>query len=585
MDVSKQISDKLISVLNTEFGVNLKSIKLDTPPKKELGDFCFGAFFVSKPLGKKPQDLTEEIKSTLEADSFFKDVVIAGPFINFKTSQNVVWEEFKNLYNNRREFISPNVWKGETVVVDFIGANVWKPLHIGHMCTPNQGQALINLYKKLGYNVIWDSHLWDWGIIFGKLITAYKLWGEEAKLEKDPVNYLLELYIKITAEAENDDTLEQRTRDEFKLLSEGDKEATDYWAKFTKASIDGLNKTLGRLYIKPDYNIWESFYEGLGLPKMEDYPDLEKDMATLVEDLIKAGVATRNEDNSAWVVFPETSKLPSVVLQKRDGTHGYLASDVATIYYRMQNWKPKKIIYCIDVRQQLHLKQAFEICRLWGFYDEKETTIFHAHNGFISLKDGAMSTRKGKIILLDSLLDEAKERAKKIILEKRDDIHGEELEKLAETIGVCAIKYGYLSKHRQTDVVFDWDEFMSFEGNSGPYIAYSLVRANKLLNDNSDLDLEKDTDYSYSEDAEVALIKEISNYQKALLDATKENTPHTIAGYAYALTKKFSTFYNDVKINADNEDVKVARLKLVSMYALVLKEAMDTLAITLPEKM
>jgi arginyl-tRNA synthetase len=201
------------------------------------------------------------------------------------------------------------------------------------------------------------------------------------------------------------------------------------------------------------------------------------------------------------------------------------------------------------------------------------------------LKDGAMSTRKWKIIKLDALLDEAKDRAKKIILEKRDDIKGEELEELSETIGICAIKYGYLSKHRQTDVIFDWDEFMSFEWNSGPYIAYSFVRANKLLSDNSELDLEQATNYSYEDDSEVALIKEISNYRNVLLDATKENTPHTVATYAYGLTKKFSTFYNDVKINADENDIKIARLKLVSMYSLVLKEAMDVLAIKLPNKM
>jgi arginyl-tRNA synthetase len=350
---------------------------------------------------------------------------------------------------------------------------------------------------------------------------------------------------------------------------------------------------LNRLHIKPDYNIWESFYEWLWLPKMEDFPDLKDNMKSIVKELIKKWIATKNDDNSVWVVFDEELKIPSCILQKRDWTHGYLASDLAAIKYRIQNWNPEKIVYFVDSRQQLHLRQAFLIANLAGWI--KNTELFHAFNWFISLKDWAMSTRKWRIIKLDKLLDEAELRAKKIILEKRDDINWNELKELSKIIWIWAIKYGYLKKNRETDVVFDWDEFMSFEWNSGPYIQYAYVRSRRILEKSKinfslfqgeypkEEGLEK-VYFEYSE--EIELIKILSNYKSVLENTTKNNSPHILCKYSFELTKTFNSFYNNVHIlNEEDENKKIIRLKLIELFWEVLKDSFKMLGIDMPDKM
>ncbi|MCP4524152.1 MAG: arginine--tRNA ligase, partial [Candidatus Gracilibacteria bacterium] len=352
--------------------------------------------------------------------------------------------------------------------------------------------------------------------------------------------------------------------------------------------ITAMNKLLERLHVQPDFNIGESFYEGIGLKKMGDNPDLTLDMHQLVQGLIEKDIATKNNDQSVGVVFSDESKLPSCILQKRDGTHGYLASDLACIYYRMQYWAPSKIIYFVDLRQKLHFEQAFEIAKQANWLKrgkEDKTELIHAYNGFISGKDGAFSSRKGNIIKLGDLLDESEVRAKNIILEKRDDISGAELDDLSKIIGIGAIKYGYLKKSRDTDVIFDWDEFMTFEGNSGPYIQYAYVRAKRILEKYGN-DLPSHVSGSFDTDFEVELVKKLTTYQ-SILEKTKEtNMPHHLCKYTYELTKIFNSFYNSVHIlNETDEEKKVLRLQLVDVFSKSLKEVFFILGIEMPEKM
>lgn len=582
------MNEVIISVIKKTvkklYGIELQEVKLENPPKKDLWDLAFGCFVLSKDTKKNPAVIAWELVVQLKWSEHIEEVSSDGPYLNIKISKNVYTDAFHIIYEKKMDFLNPFIKNGRSIIVDYIWANVWKPLHIGHMCTPNQGQVLINIYKKLGYDVISDSHIGDWGIIFGKLLLAYKLWWDEKKLQENAVDYLLELYVKITKIAEWDDVIEQDTRDEFKLLSEGDSQAVKLWAEFTKHSIEAMNVQLGRLHIKPDYNIGESFYERLGLPKMEDYPDLKFDMKSIVQELLKKWIATKNDDNSVWVIFEEELKIPSCILQKRDGTHGYLASDLAAIKYRMQNWNPEKIVYFVDVRQQLHLKQAFTIAKKAEWIDD-DTQLIHAHNGFISLKDGAMSSRSGRIIKLDKLLDEAELRAEKIILEKRDDISGEELKKLSKIIGIWAIKYWYLKKSRETDVVFDWDEFMTFEGNSGPYIQYAYVRANRILEKYWSI-IPKQQGGKFENSEEIELFKALQNYKEILLKTAETNMPHHLCGYTYDLTKKFNSFYNGVHIlNEEDETKKIIRLQLIDLFTEVLKESFGLLGIDMPDKM
>ena len=403
MNLIKTKVIKILSdVIQELYNVTLEQINLENPPKKELWDYCFGPFILSKMLGKNPALLSNELKQKLESNPNFLEISTAGPYLNLRLS----YEFYTDIFLNETQTI-PQIWAWKTIVVDYIGANVGKPLHIGHMCTPNQGQVTCNLYKLLGYQVIGDSHIWDWGIIFWKLILAYKMLWDESKLKENAVNHLFDLYVKITAETEKDETLEEQTRAEFKKLSQWDTDSIKLRKEFTSYSISAMQVQLNRLNVKPDFDIGESFYEGIWIPKLGNYPDLQYKMSDIVKELIEKRIATKNEDGSVWVVFDEKLKIPSVMLAKRDGTHGYFASDIAAIKYRVTNWKPSRIIY--------HFKQAFEIVsNAWWL--EKNNLIF-AWNGFIRLKEWAMSTRKWNIIKLDDLLDEAVLRAKNIILE------------------------------------------------------------------------------------------------------------------------------------------------------------------------
>ncbi|PZM81975.1 arginine--tRNA ligase [Candidatus Gracilibacteria bacterium] len=579
-NILKEIIKNLYNLENIE-------VELTNPPKKDLGDFAFGPFLLAKELKKSPIEIGNQIIEELKKYSEITDVNQAGPYINIKLNKSIFTDIFIEVYQNFVENPVFSDGKGKTIFVDYIGPNVGKPLHIGHMCTPNIGQAMIGVYKKLGYEVISDSHIGDWGIIFGKLFVAYKLWGDEEKFEKNAIDHLLELYIKITEEIElegENSKLEEQTRQEFKKLSEGNTESIELWKKFTASSIKELKKQLKNLNVTPDYNIGESFYEGLNLPKLEDYPDLKYNMSDIVSELLEKNIAIKNEDNSVGIIFDEETKIPSCILQKRDGTKGYLASDLASIKYRMENWFPEKIIYFVDVRQSLHFKQAFEIAKNAGWIGN--TKLVHAENGFIALKDGALSTRKGRIVKLDSLIEEAKLRAKKIILEKRQDFSEEKLEELSRIIGIGAIKYGYLKKSRDNNVIFDWDEFMTFEGNSGPYIQYSYVRALKILERaiGYEFDLTELGDFEFDE--EISLLKLLADYKNILLETAEKNMPHILCAYIFELTKAFNSLYNSVNIlGEENIGKRNSRIYLVDLFKNTLADCFKILAIELPYEM
>lgn len=584
--MKEKIEQYLISLLEREYNLTFSEIKLETPPKKDMWDIAFGCFMLARDLKKSPADIAQSLKELIDHDQNkipqLWDTQVAWPYLNIFLAGESYSESFWRMMNTDL-YKDKKVNTQSVIYIDYIWANVGKPLHIGHMCTPCQWQVLINAFQKLWYTVISDSHIWDWGIIFWKLIVAYLRYGSETELEKNAVEHLFYLYVKISQESLEDSSLDNEFREAFKKLSHWDSEMKDIWKSFTRYSIDAMNTLLSRLFVGAKYNIWESFYEWLGLAKMEDYPDLEFTMSELVTVLIEKNIATENEDGSVWVVFPESMNIPSCILRKRDGTHWYLASDLASVKYRVDNWNPKKILYFVDVRQQLHLKQVFVISRMAWWLDQS-TEITHAHNGFISLKDGTMSTRTGNIIKLESLLDEAEKRASDIICEKRNDISDDELKKLSKIIWIGAIKYGYLKKARESDSVFDWDEYMSFDGNSGPYIQYAYVRAQKIL---QSLQWEITFDnLKFTQNEEYELIKNILWFEKVILDLTDTYHPHRLCKYIYETTKSFSSFYNNISILWEkDEQLKKSRLALLAWFSKILEESFEILWIQLPKQM
>ena len=618
---------------------------LSAPPKVEHGEYCFGVFTLAKPLGKSPNQIAEEIATVLRKDTIhFTQINTIGGYVNLSCTASVWMDILSQVENQKQEK------KNETIVVDYIGANTGKPLHIGHICTPSIGQAICNIYRHLGYDVIGDSHFGDWGGIFGKLIYAWKYEEEETiymqieniigikytiwlrekgidwtrnekfeiLLEEFWIDFILALYQSFhyltgLKTKEEQDTQEQKSREEFQKLSKWDSENIDLWKKFTSISITETEKKLALLNIKATYNIGESFYEWLDLPRPNNelYPllnwengDKKCTMKDIVRELIEKWVATQNEDGSIGVIFPEESKIPSCILQKKDGTGLYLTSDLAAIKYRMTNgWNPSKIIYCVDVRQQLHLRQAIWIAkRAWPELENVE--LFHAFNGFIKLKEWAMSTRHGTVIFLEDLITEGENRTSQLLAEKwrtgDNALSPEDIE--AITIG--AIKYSYLSQDREKDVTFDWDKALSFEGNSGPYIQYACVRAAKVaslrhpeVSENSGSvpvwwngswavvpQDDRQLIFSPYDTALIRILAEMENKIQTTADTYK---PHTLALYCYDLAVCFNSFYVHTPkiLEETDESLKNLRLTLCRLTHEKLTLGFDLLAIRMPSEM
>ena len=617
------------SHISNLYGDTSFSPALSAPPKPEHGEYCFGVFTLAKPLGKSPNIIAEEIANELRKDTAnFTQINTIGGYVNLSCTAGI-WLDILNTISHP-EIVKPGRWK--TIVVDYIGANAGKPLHIGHLCTPSVGQAICNIYNHLGYKVIGDSHFGDWWGIFGKLIfawnqlfdllpneydndlraeihkknTHFRQWNKEEqdlwknkKLNENWVQLLLVLYARFHVSPLVNDPKDAElireewdfwAREEFKKLSKGDPENVELWKRFTAISIAEIEKKLELLNVHATYNIGESFYEWLNLPRPsnEDYPDLEWNMKDIVKELIEKWVATPNEDGSVGVVFPEESKIPSCVLQKKDGTGLYLTSDLAAIKYRLTNgWNPSKIIYSVDVRQQLHLRQAFAIAKMAWPELANWVEFFHAFNGFIKLKEWAMSTRNGTLIFLEKLIEEGEERTTAVLEEKwrtgdnklsSDDI---------QAITVGAIKYSYLSQDREKDVTFDWDKALSFEGNSGPYIQYACVRAAKVAKTENikpkDMDIQNMSLSPY----DTALIRTLSEMEWKIEDTASKYKPHTLALYCYDLAVCFNSFYVHTPkiLEESDENLKYLRLNLCKLVSEKLTLGFNLLAIKMPSEM
>jgi arginyl-tRNA synthetase len=601
--INSLISQTIESLYQISF-----SPEITPAPKAELGEYCINIFPIVKTVAKAPQVLSTEVAEALAKHTdIFTSTNATGGYVNFFLTDSV-WQE---IFSSLHQSTTPPV-HDSTIVVDYIGANVGKPLHIGHICTPSIGQVICNVYRHLGYHVIGDSHFGDWGGIFGKLISAFKRrikmdsseLHEKALLEDGWVNYLINIYQFYHQIAEDDInwSIEVESRTEFQYLSwvgidlsnpderKHHEENVELWKKFTSISIAETEKKLALLNVEATYNIGESFYEGLGLPRPngEDYPDLEYNMKSIVAELIEKWVATQNDDGSVGVVFGEESKLPSCILQKKDGTGLYLTSDLAAIKYRLTNgWNPSKIIYSVDVRQQLHLKQAFTIAKMAWPDLTRDVEFFHAFNGFIKLKEGAMSTRHGTVIFLDKLIEEWTERTT-AILEEKGRTGDKALDpKDIQAITVGAIKYSYLAQDREKDVTFDWDKALNFEGNSGPYIQYAYVRASKILKEAGEQDHEGQSANLHLSEYDKSLIRTLARMQSVIQETAEKYKPHILALYAYDLAVTFNSFYVHTPkiLEEKNTDLKQFRLTLIKQTQEILKKSFELLGIEMPSEM
>lgn len=540
---------------------------LITPPKdSKMGDFCLPCFRFSKALRKSPIAIAEELAASITLpDCFEKAEAVAG-YLNFTLD--------KKAYNKRiiekavaegKAYGDQNVGEGKNVCIDYSSVNVAKPLHIGHLSSTAIGAALYRIYKKLGYNAIGINHLGDWGTQFGKLIVAYKLWGNDEDIEKRGVTALVEIYVRYHKEAEEKPEMDDEARAWFKKIEDFDPEATRLFNWFKEITLKEVVKIYDRLGIKFDYYTGESFYND----KMQPVLDLLEKKGLLVES------------NGAKVVDLSAYNMPPCLLVRSDGATLYATRDLAAAYYRKATFDFYKCLYVVAYQQNLHFKQWFKVVELAGESWAKD--LVHVNFGMVSLPDGAIKTRAGNYILLEDVLNKSVEKALQIITEKSPDL--ENKEEVAEQVGIGAVLFSVLYNSRIKDIVFSYDRVLNFDGETGPYVQYTHARCNSVLKKAGAYD-GGEVDYSGISDEESSeVVKLIASFPEAVKAAAEKYEPCFVARHLVSLAQSYNRFYLANRIADAEPKIRNARVLLTTAVKNVLESGLALLGIAAPEKM
>jgi len=564
----KQIIAKQIS---KTIEINAKELEgyIETPKDSKNGDYAFPCFRLAKELRKAPPAIANEIKEKIEPVEEIEKVEVAGGYLNFFINKSTLAKEVLGEISKTEQYGKSIVGEGKNIVIDYSAPNIAKPFHIGHLRSTVIGGALYNIYKYLGYNVTGVNHLGDYGTQFGKLIEGYKMWGKEYDIEKDPINELTKIYIRINEACKNDEQILENCRNNFKKLEDGDSYCVEIWKKFRELSLQEFQKVYDLLGSKFDSWNGESFYSD----KMPEVIDLLQKTGKLVES------------QGAKIIDLEDKGINTpCIIEKSNGSTTYATRDLAAILYRARTYDFDKALYVTSYEQVLHFKQVFEVAKLLGL-DEKYTNgLEHVSFGMVLLPEGKMSTREGNIIKLEELLNEAISRAKEIIEQKNPDL--ENKEEVAKKVGIGAVIFNDMSASRIKDEVFDWNTILNFQGETGPYIQYTYVRTKSVLEKAGYLPkIENVKIDNLSDEYSMAILKLIYNFEDILIQVTDKNEPSMLARYLIELAKAYSSFYNENKIIVDDKDVQDARVYLTYAVSQVLKQGANLLGIEMPEKM
>ena len=568
-----QLKKMFLENINNIFNGNFEDkIIIENSTKKEFGDFQTNfAMITSKILEKNPREIANTIIENFRKNDLIEKLEVAGPgFINIYLKNSFLNSELKKIENEKYDFSFLNIEK--SVIIDYSSPNIAKRMHIGHLRSTIIGDALKRIISFIGFKVISDNHIGDWGTQFGKLIVAYDKFLDEKSYSEDPIGELERIYVLFSDEAKNNPELENTSREELKKLQLGDEKNNKLWKEFIEISLKEYNKVYNRLDIAFDYYYGESFYNDM--------------MPSILEELKEKNIATK--DQEALVVFFENDKLPPAIVQKKDGSFLYATSDLATIKFRKNELNVDKAIYVTDERQQNHFKQVFEISNMLGEPYNYEKS--HVYFGIMRFGDGMIfSSRSGNIIRLVDLLDEAKKQVKMVINEKNPNIPENEKEEIAEIVGTGAIKYFDLSQNRTSDILFTWDKVLSFEGNTGPYLQYTYARIQSIirkLEENNITILNKDIILENMNDIERELGSLLLKFPQAVMKAYESYRPNVIADYLFDTAKIFNSFYNSKSIlKEDNKNIMDARIILSKKTAYILKTGLSLLGIETVDRM
>ena len=540
---------------------------IEVPANKEMGDYAFPCFKLAKKFRKAPNLIAADICGKLEGSDSFTKIECVAAYINFFTDKSSYAKTVIESVNNAgAKYGESSEGEGKTIVIDYSSPNIAKPFHVGHLRSTVIGSALYNIFEKLGYKCVGINHLGDWGTQFGKLIEAYKLWGSKEAVEEKGISELTRIYVKFHEEAEKDDSLNDRARAWFVKMQDGDEEAISLWKWFYDISIKEFERVYEKLGVKFDYYTGESFYND----KMD----------AVVEELKAKNLLV--ESNGAMIVDLEDAKMPPCLILRTDGGTLYATRDITAALYRKKTYDFDKCIYVTAIDQNLHFAQWFKVIEKMGYDWSKD--LVHVPFGLVSLEDGKLSTRKGKVVLMEDLLNEAVKKTTGIIDEKNPDLPNKE--EVAKQVGIGAVIFDDLYNGRIKDIVFSWDRMLNFDGETGPYVQYTHARACSVLKKAGyDKKVENIDYYVLTDDAAADVCKTIALFNDKIKEAANRYEPSVIARYLVDVAQSFNKFYHDNIILADDENVKNARLALVDAVRTVIKSGLAILGIDAPEQM
>ena len=541
-EIAKEISKA------TEIEQNEIEGYIEIPKDQNNGDYAFPCFRLAKTLKKAPQAIAEEIKEKIEIDNnIIEKIEVLGGYINFYINKRLLAKEVLEEIANKEEYGKSEIGKGKNIIVEYSSPNIAKPFHIGHLRTTLIGNSLYRIYKYLGYNTTGINHLGDYGTQFGKMIEAYKMWGEEYDLTVDPINKLMDMYVRINDLCKEDENVLERCRENFRLLEAGDKYCTDLWNKFKDVSMVEFDKIYDILNVKFDSYNGEAFYSD----KIDE----------VIQKLEEKGVLVESEGAKIVDLTDVGIKTPCIV-QKANGSSIYATRDLAAIMYRAKTYDFDKCLYVVAYEQNLHFKQIFAVAKY--LVDEKYVKgLEHVSYGMVALPSGKMSTRLGNVVKIEELINGTIEKAEEIIAEKNPDL--EEKEEVAKKVGIGAIVYNTLSTANIKDQIFDWNTALNFQGETGPYIQYTYVRTQSVLSKVEEMPKFEDINIEKLQDEySINVLKTIYNFEDILTQVTNKEEPSILARYLIDLAKAFSNFYNENKIIGEEKELQDARIYLTS---------------------
>ena len=539
---------------------------IEVPPNKDMGDFAFPCFKLAKVFRKAPNMIAAELSEKIEAKGVISNVTPLGGYINFCVNKAQLAETvIKDVLTKKEKYGHSDLGKDKTIVIDFSSPNIAKPFHIGHIRTTVIGNALYKIYDSQGYNTVRINHLGDYGTQFGKLIVAFKLWGNKEAVEANPIPELLKLYIQFHDEAERHPEMEDEARAWFTKLENGDKEAKELWQWFRDESLKEFARVYDLLDIEFDSYNGESFYSD----KMDRVIDIIKDKGLL------------QESQGTNIVDLEEYNMPPALITKNDGSTLYMTRDLAAALYRKENYDFEKCIYVVGSQQSLHFQQLFKVLELVGFEWAKD--MVHVPFGMVALEEGTMSTRKGRVVFLEDVLKQAIEKTKETMLTKNPNALN--VDEIAKQVGVGAVVFQELSNSRIKDYTFSWSRTLSFEGETGPYVQYTHARCCAVLR-KAEEEVTTDINYELLNDVDSAeVLKVIASFNKTILNAMRKNEPHIITRFVLDLAQAFNKFYHDNSILVEDAELRKARLALVCATRQALENGLKLLGMQAPERM